>query len=137
MIPAQAIEKAIEGGWRPNGKKIDGFHIGDSGAWMFWKKPRAYQAHLRPEEIALDPSFWQALAKTTGYNKVQDCKTCGHYYPWKTNKCPSCGYSKKTSKMVEKEVENVFALPHRFYDLILTHQPTDAFWEELLTKPLN
>jgi hypothetical protein len=49
MIPKQAIEKAIEGGWND---KIGG-HYEEIGFW---------------QTIALDPTFWQALGKALGWN---------------------------------------------------------------------
>ncbi len=51
MIPKQAIEKAIEGGWKKKG----------------------YIDHYTDEIVALDPAFWQALGKALGWktNKLK------------------------------------------------------------------
>lgn len=63
MIPKTAIEKAIEGGWKPN-------YLDEK----FLTKSPKYAASIltdSPDEmlyrIALDPSFWQALYPETWY----------------------------------------------------------------------
>ena len=75
------------------------------GAHTDWttKLPEYAQA-----QIALDPSFWQSLGKTLGWEKCAegcegDCKV---------------GVWKKKAR--------------RFYDLILTGGDTEKFWDELL-----
>lgn len=81
MIPKSAIEKAIEGGYPRNSELLD-----------------TYCTH----GIALDPTFWQALAKVGLYTKSP--RTVD---PWK-----------RTAR--------------EFYDLILTGGDTEKFWEEIL-----
>jgi hypothetical protein len=61
------------------------------------------------EVIALDPTFWQALGKSLG---------------WKTTIADD--------GMEATDVWSVEA--HRFYNIILEGQNTEAFWDELLAK---
>lgn len=64
--------------------------------------------HHHWQHIALDPTFWQALGKALGWGNSEI-------------------------------LENAEPLPHwrlraiGFFDLILTGQPTDKFWSELLS----
>jgi hypothetical protein len=54
MIPKRAIEKAIEGGLKPNGG---------------WHSPYGMLApnHLAQCGMALDPTFWRALGKALNW----------------------------------------------------------------------
>ena len=53
MIPKQAIEKAIEGGWKPD-------------------KITMYGAQEWRDLFALDPTFWQSLGKALGWRDFVD-----------------------------------------------------------------
>jgi hypothetical protein len=82
MIPKQAIEKAIEGGWKesleidkvveisdlapgnPDFYRVGGFAL--HHADMHWLYPST--------EIALDPSFWRSLGKVLGWVKKEYMK---------------------------------------------------------------
>ncbi len=112
MIPKSAIEKAIEGGAKisPNWKyNKDG---------IYWSKNQ----YITWEEIALDPTFWQALGKALGWDFEElICKACGK------DECGRgwhCGTTQAKQTWINEA--------RRFYDLILTGQPTDKFWEEIL-----
>lgn len=105
-IPKEIIEKAIEGGWRPENCRyptikslqIDGvwFDVQNSSSPIFF----AY------EVIVLDPTFWQSLGKSLGWEE-----------------------SEPTNPLGIPKWRNEAGI---FYDLILTNQPTDIFWQELL-----
>lgn len=58
----EAIQKAIEGGWRP--KNWDKTDIDDFGF--------SQETILSHEVILLDPLFWQALAKVEGWQEKTD-----------------------------------------------------------------
>lgn len=75
MIPKQAIERAIAGGW-------GGFGWGE-GKWSGSRVPGIESNHWR--DIALDKDFWQALGKALGWLTC-DCeqKTCAARW-WLTN----------------------------------------------------
>jgi hypothetical protein len=105
MIPKAAIEKAIQGGWQPNVSEFREFvcyidavnYLDAKGSWQV----------IKYEEIALDPSFFQALGKALGLEKSDRNTRTEIWLEWKYQ-------------------------AHRFYDLILTGQPTEPFWEALL-----
>lgn len=106
MIPKQAIEKAIEGGWSPK----YGHHsdlVDSNGEWIGVENSRV----VSYAEIALDPTFWQALGKVLGWVRL----TKVDENPTRRAAVPTC---------------NEYA--HRFYDLILTSGDTDKFWDEIL-----
>jgi hypothetical protein len=65
MIPKQAIEKAIEGGW-----------LEANQPWL--------QQHLMSDSyhIALDPSFWQALGKALGKENHMEALAHDWDVPW-------------------------------------------------------
>lgn len=127
MIPKQAIEKAIEGGWKP--KDFEGFNYSArKQEVIFWKVLPREKAlpHLIPqyerilgkpphmkwswqfERIALDPLFWQALGKALGWHDgYVEFAAMGFSNEWKLT-------------------------AHRFYDLILTGGDTEAYWKEIL-----
>lgn len=90
MLPREAIEKAIEGGWA-NKEKCS--YYDDFFHWEF---------------AALDPSFWQSLGKTLGWNEHDGALThFGMEEGWRFHAI-------------------------RFYDLILTDGDTKVFWDEVL-----
>lgn len=96
-IPKLAIERAIEGGWA---ESLTDF-LNTNGDDL-----------KSPQEIALDPSFWQSLGKVLVWEKM-----CDPYCRFEN--CVDCA--------------NWLPKAHRFYDLILTGGDTEKFWEELLS----
>lgn len=93
QIPKNVIEKAIGGGWN-------------------WFGYYTHADNLAPlhkaeyAEIALDPTFWQALGKSLGWDNRG------------------------------KHLDHVaFAYARKFYDLILQGKPTEEFWNLILTNP--
>ncbi len=85
-IPKELIEKAIAGGWMRNYYNVV---AGDLEVWNY-------------HAIALDPSFWQALGKSLGWEQLS-----GGTMRWSTE-------------------------AHRFYDLILRGKDTTDLWKFLL-----
>lgn len=68
-------------------------------------------AEERWQEIVLDPTFWQTLGKALGWGEADTGLDDQMFFwmpEWKRN-------------------------AHEFYDLILTDQPTDKFWDEILS----
>lgn len=59
-------------------------------------------------QIVLDPEFWKCLGKSLGWRESVD-RNITVYGDWKSN-------------------------AHKFYDLILDGQPTDKFFQEILTQ---
>ena len=113
MIPKQAVDKAIEGGWTLKAGRLDNHrpekeNYLDEENQTFHHKGIQIDARL----IVLDPSFWQALGKALG---------------WKSNhsrydKCPYC------SEIPWKEHAKAF------FNLLLTNSDTTPFWEEILKE---
>lgn len=113
MIPTEAIEKAIEGGWAPWPpvwgetvfKKLD-----ITRAW--WRNPiTKRRVSIVLTKIALDPSFWQSLGKALGWATGTATDGSGTEYEW------------------PHEWRNTAI---QFYDLILTGDDTKKFWDDLL-----
>lgn len=104
MIPKQAIQKAIEGGW-----------------WVTnFFGLTAEEQHQAEHDAVIDPAFWQALGKVLGWKG----------YVGETHS--ACGFSGGMDSFnFDGEEWNLNAL--KFYDLILTNGDTENFWNDLLT----
>jgi hypothetical protein len=111
MIPKEIILKAIEGGWGvPDGKDATYSkyaYLGYSESGLYEK---CYDGVFYSfGQIALDPTFWQALGSAFGWGDTE-----------------------------MENGNEPFAVPwyllhaHRFYDLILTGKDTTQFWSDLL-----
>lgn len=90
-IPKEAIEKAIEAGW-------------DNSTPQFSDCRDFCSA-------ALDPSFWQALGKSCGWEEHANVHS--------------------REKILGSYGSRARLEAHRFYDLILIGGDTTKFWEEL------
>lgn len=106
-IPKEAIEKAVEGGWK---------YSASAG----WHSALGHEEVQCMYLIALDPSFWQALGKALEW---------GIHAAYVTD--PDDG------AMGIEQVKEWKLNAFRFYDLILTEQSTEAFWRELLPANPN
>lgn len=63
MIPTEAIEKAVAGGWRPTTRSSVLFGVvGDTNAAI------------------LDPTFWQSLGKALGWEARDDWQQNAHRF---------------------------------------------------------
>lgn len=142
MIPKQAIEKAIEGGWRPfsaffvdedgqRDPKLDEVAVEDGEAnWDFPAEMLVCRFDVdeagwdnaelgKPlSSVGWDPSFWQCLGKALGWGKHHE-DGC-----WSFLQGGKCDCGPKDNEWEHQA--------HRFYDLILTGGDTDAFWDTLL-----
>lgn len=127
MIPKIAIEKAIEGGWKKwehENATIYFYESNGCNGQPCWVIDHTYadpyhddvrkgkKWHLRSAEIALNPTFWQALGKACG---------------WKTE---------KNKSMIEQQSGDVFQHWYQkamhFYDLVLNGKDTSDYWTEIL-----
>jgi hypothetical protein len=103
----EAIQKAIEGGWKPKGQKSMAKY--DLGL----QKQAAVNRSKFWERYCLDPLFWQALGKAMGDGNM-DCNPYGQDFPmklWQYNW-------------------------HSFIDHLAKGKSADEFFKELLTpKP--
>ena len=106
MINKLAIEKAIEGGWKH-------FDLGE-GKEATERAAHNILAISHWQVIALDPSFWQSLGKALGW---------AEYTSWLEQ------YHEGSIDLTDLTWRRNAT---RFYDLILTGQPTDQFWKEIL-----
>lgn len=127
MIPKQAIEKAIEGGWNGGGiytaphAMADGNPLRNSSlvrcsdCWCTDQSAHTHHDNKKHNSasIALDPTFWQALGKALGWLDVTATKK---------HVCPDCCEWMKHAQ--------------EFYDLILTGHDTEKFWNDLIPAPL-
>lgn len=138
MIPKEAVEKSIEGGWKykvPHGFSEQGFKRfigigGDDVCFNYEHKPKikgwSGMSHTKGfripmSTIALDPLFWQALGKALGLRParfVYDAE----------------GEETKEVDMDSRHFDETWVgKATEFYHLILTGGDTKKFWEELLT----
>lgn len=115
MIPKEAIELAIQGGWKPRGEKIRKRFEVETDYAIFYDKVNVWRVPF--EEIALDPSFWQALGKTKGWGKPVG--------EW--------SFQNRQDDMPMRPTAHWRNEAHFFYDLILTGGNTDEFWQSILS----
>lgn len=115
-IPKEIIQKAIDAGWL--------FH-GDKPLWDdmcdAWFVPDGDGGYVVTSwaDIAMMPSFWQALGKAEGWEE------------------PEVYWRKATTKTSEVFVYSTARWvneAHTLYDLILTEQDTTDYWQSLLDK---
>lgn len=67
MIPKAAVEKAIEGGWRPRHDSFAVVREEVVDGWGFQDRASEFITFWMPTgEIALDLLFWEALERATG-----------------------------------------------------------------------
>lgn len=92
QIPKEVIKRAVAGGWQNQSNTPISLVTGHTEQW---------------ERVALDPTFWQALGKALGWEKLET--NSAEWFEWSEN-------------------------AHRFYDLNLQGQDTTAFWESLLAN---
>ncbi len=108
LIPAEALRKAREGGWHEcRGFQFTGTLRGPGGHSVVLIRQGIDRPMIKkvwPEAVALDAQFWQGLGEALG---------------WSTRDVGR-GYSGWADTA------------HRFYDLMLTGQPTEKFWEKVL-----
>lgn len=64
MIPKQIIEKAIEGGWRPEWRFMP--NESDENFLAFIWRGKGGATMMTWQEIALDSTFWRSLENATG-----------------------------------------------------------------------
>lgn len=123
-IPKQAIEKAIERGWKGRYPSLP------------WKPHPDGIQYLAQESIvvvewyaiALDPSFWQALGKALKFDQpIWDCHKLPEYKNARCENTEFCEYA--GWKSMERESLS-------FCEIILTsgdvEKYVDAFWADLL-----
>lgn len=121
QIPKLAIEKAVKGGWRQFASSDEEIRVDlTNNTWpMIWgTAPSGLAKGLPVAVAALDPTFWQALEKSCGWDKMFteliDVEQDGGI------------------AIMEHKVETWLHYARLFYDLILTGGDTEKFWEDLL-----
>lgn len=119
MTIQDAIEKAIEGGY-----KIQERVGGSKSQWELW---------YVQTQIFLDPSFWQSLGKTMGWDEEKRCIFCGNEvgkemrgdgnekYYW----CP------KEERGTALKKETWLYYWHRFIDHLAIGRAAEEFFEKL------
>ncbi len=123
MIPTQAIEKAIAGGWK-QGREFDLKFVGHGFIEEIIERVLSdddltHREKISLEEIALDPTFWQTLGKALGW---EDDGGKNHDPQWTVEY--NVDVEHITAKWLNWQME--------FNYLILTGGDTEAFWKELL-----
>lgn len=101
----EAIQKAIEGGWKPTG-------YGKFSDNAISYKVQAVMKIKYKERIFLDPLFWKALGKSLGWDELEDGRK------WESAKfgfMPVCKYRW-----------------HCFIDHLADGKSAESFFEELL-----
>lgn len=106
MIPKEVILKAIDGGWLQGTNHFD---PEDDSICTAYPDSDTPDRLIGKYEIALDPTFWQALGRALGWGDTE----------------------------LENGIEPFAVLwylfhAHRFFDLILTGRDTTQFWSDLL-----
>ncbi len=116
-----AIKKAIEGGYLE--EEITSISE-QNGKWYFTISIQTRLLSRTPEEILLDPKFWQALGKAEGWARYTEYG------------------GRKERKIYEDEcVKNGWIIwemqMHYFIDHLIEEKPIDEFFEKLLNKKLK
>lgn len=129
-IPKEVIELAISGGWEPLGADTHSRFKWrpETSIYRFWYKELLTEgewfADFSKAEIALDPTFWQALGKSLrGEIKM-------HTYTKRIH----AGKPELGSVTITRPNRYSFNWPkhaHEFLDLILQGKDTTAFWAEI------
>lgn len=134
MLPKQAIEKAIEGGWalRDNYGEAVSIKWGQHGyATVSFKGGQSchYQSFMQSyggAETVVDKTFWQALGKALGWStSCHHLGANGLYQVFRHEAICSSDDGRAFWEITA----------HEFYDLILTQatqEQIDAYWLELL-----
>src|SRR5512139_3628292 len=107
MIPKEAIEKSIEGGWKPMAGfvKLRKLYSDGTADFYFEESEEIYPRSLDWHKIAFDALFWQGLAISLGWPIVDNIPA-----------------------------RNWWGHAHNFCQLILAGSDTTKFWKELLTN---
>lgn len=141
MIPKTAIEKAIEGKWKPP-SSVSAEGLLRDFEWQIF---------------ALDPLFFQALGKALGWDNrpledadyqlaaevnvrwipMFDTKGRPLMQTIQRGQEENLMRYRMEQAIIEIEERGWKYEAKRFYDLILTNQSTEAFWSELLASPTN
>ena len=67
----QAIQKAIEGGWKYKGWDIQDISVGESVVKLYLKNdPDDSKPRVNFNELYIDPLFWQSLGKALGWEDI-------------------------------------------------------------------
>lgn len=103
----QAIQKAIEGGWRSEWK-INRDVFNEYGQCIAIRQ----DAELSKSDILLDPLFWQTLGKSLGWENPP--------------KEGYISYGKATGEDYWKYQM------HRFIDHLIANKPPELFFEKLI-----
>jgi hypothetical protein len=128
LIPKEAIEKAVEGGWEafghcsPTCPEPATFEVSVDGLYIVFHEDNSIvdyaidQVVYPVERIAFSASFWQCLGKALGW---------ATFVKW--------------DRRLEgiPPVETWRAMASRFVDLVLTGKDTTEFWQELLGKEMK
>jgi len=107
LIPREALDKAVQGGWRTykDFQFANAMHGPRQFVMLIGKGINgAVTKRVWEEGVALDAGFWQGLGAALGWSNRD---VGGGYSGWADN-------------------------AHKFYDLMLTGQPTDQFWKKTL-----
>lgn len=106
-----AIEKAIEGGWKPHNGNVSAKEFIDNKTYLF-KSERCL--------IFLDPFFWQALGK------AEEWSISRIYWVEEINE-----HNDRTEYRIFKRWENEM---HSFVDFLVRGFNADEFFKKILTK---
>ena len=107
MTIQQAIEKAIEGGWK---KELYDVQV-DSKEGVFFQEGLY---HFKFPEVFLDPLFWQSLGKSMGWEEVLEVKN----------------YQSISYEYWKGRPEWIFRW-HLFIDHLAEEKDADSFFESL------
>jgi hypothetical protein len=146
VIPKEAIERAIEKGWKPAGKECTGTVIDAGYSKTFVATEGAIEGaryFLLNPEIALDPSFWQCLGKVLGWHENKQIKVNRPRAP-KDVRRHMIDVEENYGLIVKMNDREIVFEPYQrgkrswnehartFYDVALTGGDIKRFWDELL-----
>lgn len=107
----EAIQKAIEGGWKPFGSVLYKNFIEQK-----WSVPEVYANFYHQPTWLLDPKFWQCLGKEM---------------EWSDGVCSHLGMCR--GKCPESKIPSWLFYWHKFIDHLAEGKKSEEFFKQFLT----
>ena len=133
----KAIEKSIEGGWRPKGEMTKA--VNEKGEWIGMQSTLT----IGYAQMFIDPEFWQGLGKALGWNMTDSFEptayseragSVGEVNIFKLKQTSWATYSDRLVKKMDVFENSPAYYGHRFWDWIMEGKPTEDFFKQLLEE---
>ncbi len=116
----QAIQKAIDGEWRPKGEMTK--MSDEKGNWIGMQS----NITIGYAQMFMDKGFWQALGKSLGWEDCK-CEQCKDVFPEYHNGCVRCGKSIRPDNLYTYH-------KYRFIDHLAESKSPESFFKTLINN---